>query len=285
MVRIAKVAIGLVVAVLSGGIVLAYLGKVEPFVSPSQLPGNPVYGFAAILVLFVAGGVLSDQLDRRAWLRMGRKVGLSAEGGLLPTGQPDLTGVVRGRPMRVRTVSGGGSGPNSSSTTYTVVETDLERPVEWSGMFGAGEEGMGSRAPDTGAVESTTIDGEFWMWGDVSEDVARAVLSGRVRDALGQLDSSSVSVGDVQSNLLAAVRDSIPEDSGSMTGSIASGMLDVAGVDGESGPATVVMHRTEGFLLNADTLERRAEAVAAVADEVERTDATKRPCDGTDSSP
>jgi len=147
MLRVAKVAIGLLVAVLSGGIVLAYLGMAEPFVSPSHLLGNPVYGFAAIFVL-------SDHLDRRAWLRMGRQVGLEPEGGLLPTGKPGLTG-------GVRTFSSGGSGRNSSGTTDTVVETDLERPVEWPGMFGAGEEGMGSRAPDTGSVEPVSFDGEF----------------------------------------------------------------------------------------------------------------------------
>jgi len=73
------------------------------------------------------------------------------------------------------------------------------------------------------------------------------------------------------------VRDSIPEDSGWVTGRIAGGMLDVAGVDGESGPATVETYRTEWFLLDVDTLERRAEAVAVVADEVERTDASELP--------
>jgi hypothetical protein len=45
--------------------------------------------------------------------------------------------------------------------------------------------------------------------------------------------------------------------------------------DGEDGPSEWVRVRTEGLLLDSTELERRIEAVAAVAESVERHEASR----------
>jgi hypothetical protein len=53
---------------------------------------------------------------------------------------------------------------------------------------------------------------------------------------------------------------------------MAEGMLSLAG-DGDSGPTTHVKYETRGMCLDADELQRRLDAVTAVAEAVDRTSA------------
>lgn len=279
MVRTTKLAVAAVVILLSAGIVLGYTGNAEPYVSQSDLPGEPAYGFVAVFVLALGGATVAGYLDSRAWRRMGRKAGLPPDGriSLFPNpdggnrqllGVPHLTGTVQGRSVRARTYTTGG-GRNRSSKTYTVVEADLETPVQWSAMFGVATGDWGQGIDGLDAMESNTIDGEFTVWGEIPEDLARDLLTPAVRDALRTLDDG-VSVGDIREATAGAMLDSIPEDSGSVSHKLARGMLGAA-MDGDGdSPSTVVVNKQRGLLTDPDELERRVAAVVALAESVER---------------
>lgn len=272
MVRRSKLALGLVVLLLAAAIGLAYAGMAEPLVSPDQLPGSPVVGGGAIVALVVVAAVASSYLDTGAWKQMGRQAGLTPGGGQFASGLPEesgkpvLAGTVEGRPVRARTYSTGG-GRHSSSTTYTVVEAELETPVDWSARFG----GPGRESPEDPGVDAAktqTVEG-VGVAGDVPDDLARGILSAAVRDALSTVDGA-VSVGDVKQNVVDDMIDTLPEGSGSMAETLARGVLN-AGSEGDGGPTRKVEHRDSGLLTDAAELQRRIAAVAAVADAVDRT--------------
>lgn len=280
MIRIPKLVLGLCVLLLSGGIVLAYIGLAEPYVSPSQLPGTLGHGFVGILVLALGAVVVASVLDSWAWRRMGRRAGFSPEGWMALVDNssegdrqflsvPDLTGTVHGRPVRARTYMVGG-GQDDSSTTHTVVETDLERTVGWSATVVAVPDDSASVVAGIDSGQWTTVDG-FAVIGDVPEDVARAVLSTRVQNELSGV--GSVHVGDAAHNIAGAMLDTIPDESGSLSHSLARGMLSPGTRSQQGSTAERVGHGQEGLLLDPTELERRAAAVAVVAEAVERTDA------------
>lgn len=281
MVRVSKVGLWGVVVLASAGIGLAYAGMAEPYVSQSQLPGNPGLALVAVVVLFLGGAVVSGFLDRWAWKRTGRRAGLSPAGFQLLknppngnrelVGNPDLVGTARGRSVTARTYNTGSNREGSSSRkTHTVVETELETPVDWTATFVPGGDGAAAEIPDFGSTEARAVDDEFAVWGEVPDDVAEEVLSGPVRTALLDLESN-VSVGNMGSHLLGSMREAVAGESG-MAASLAQGMLDAGSVDEPEGN-TRVEHREEGILLDAEELEHRMEAVAAVAKSVERVEA------------
>lgn len=282
MVRVSKVVLWLVVLPLGAGLFVTSIGIAEPYASPSDLPGTEFQGVIAGFGVVVVGLILSGLLDVLAWRRVGARAGLSPEGFVQlysnPPGgnwtffaKPDLTGTVRGRRVRARTYTTGG-GRHSSSTTYTVVETDLETPVEWTAMIApAGATEMDQMAGmETGGEDWTTIDGEFGVWGTLSDAEAQDVLTGNVRTALTTLDDGVV-VGDVGRTVLNQMAAAVPEGSDSTSATIVSGALNAVGADGEAEPSRQVNHRERSLLLDPDELQRRARAVAAVADAVERT--------------
>jgi len=117
----------------------------------------------------------------------------------------------------------------------------------------------------------TGVDGEFAVWGDLPEPAPADLLSGRVANALRTLDGG-VSVGDVGQQAIGAMAETVSEDADGTAGAIAETLLDMAGADDSSGPSRRVVHREEGVLFDPQELQNRAEAVAAVADAVERTE-------------
>lgn len=277
-----KVALWGVVVLASAGIGLAYTGMAEPYVSQSQLPGNPGLALAAVVVLFIGGAVVSGLLDRWAWKRTGRQAGLSPAGFQLLkkppngnrelVGNPDLVGTVRGRPVTARTYNTGSNRQGSSPRkTHTVVETELDAPVDWTATFVSGGEGAAAELPDFGSTEAAVVDGDVAVWGEVPQDVAEAVVSDEVRSALADL-GSNVSVGNMGSHLLGSMRETVAGESG-VAASLAQGMLDAGSVNEQEGN-TRVEHREVGLLLDGGELERRMEAVAAVAESVERVEAS-----------
>jgi len=278
--RTSKLLLWVIVVALSGGIILGYLGMAEPLVSPSQLPGSPVVGGAAVVFLLAVGAVLSGYLDRRAWTRVGREAGLAPggdagfddppgeSGGSSFLGEPTLSGTVDGRPVRAWTYSVSRS--EGSNKTYSVVEARLRNPVEWSGGFG-GDPDAGPENHEVDAVETRGVRG-IGVRGGVPDDVADRVGSGRVREALSGVDGE-VSVGDLKADFVDDMLDALPEESESMAGTFAKGMLGVAESGGE-GPSKTVGHRARGLVLDRSELDRRIEAVTAVADAVDRTNST-----------
>lgn len=284
LIRPSKLVLGLAVVLVGGTIVAAYTGVAEPFLTPSTIPGTPVQGFVAVGVAALVGIAGSAYLDRSAWKRTGRRAGLEPQAAglvgnppegnrqLLPA--PVLEGSAGGREVRARTYTvSTGSGDSGSSTTYTVVETALSTPVEWTALFGHGPTVPGEGLSKLGSMESTTVDGEYTVAGEVPADVGREILDDRVREALDDLEGG-VAVGDVQSATVDAMQESLEGADDSVAGTIAQGMLRLAD-DGEDGPSGWVRVRTEGLLLDSTELERRIEAVAAVAESVERHEASR----------
>ena len=274
-IRLSKLVLWLVVVVASGSIAAAYSGAAAPLVVPFSLPGGPVYAFPAVAAILVGGLAASAYLDRRAWRRMGERAGLSPESAglfenpsdgtreLLPA--PVLSGIVRGRRVRVRTHSTSSAG--SSNRTTTVVEADLERPVEWTAMLGRESDGGVASSPDLGPMEVTAVDGEFSVIGDLPPSVAEELLDQRVRDALSAVEGGVV-VGDVADAAVDAIRASLEGGDTSLLGGLADGMLGLVD-DGDDGPSERVVHRSEGLLLDGEKLERRLETVVAVAEAVD----------------
>lgn len=208
-----------------------YTGQAEPYVSPSQLPGGPLYMFGGAVVAFVAGLFVISSIDSRIksgqWKQVGKQANLTPERGGALSGKPDLTGTVDGRPVRARTLSRTrhGSGDYSSPTTdtFTLVETDLDRPSEQGLII----------APDGGKIvtesSSISIDAEAAQMHEAGlavlqvddvtivghdEIVARKIATGRSGDALQSLEANLVYIGDATRVVNSYLQNAGPEDSG-----------------------------------------------------------------------
>lgn len=260
-----------------GAVVVLYSGQAEPFLSPSQLPAaSPLVVFAGAAAVGLLGvGVVTVQ-ETRSFRAAGRRAGLTQDGrgGLL--GKPAFSGSVGGRTVRARTVkrkSGSSSRGSTNTATFTVVEADLDRPAE-AGLLVCPADGGRMR----GRLASIDIDPAH---ADVADDrlaavggteaVARAVVSGRARSALLELDGFDiVFVG----NASDALEEALPDVSDSRLASwFEAAVTDRVPVPGD---ASTVAIETEGLVLDGDRLRRQVEAVAAVADAFEEAAAGGR---------
>jgi hypothetical protein len=252
-----------------GSALVVVSGNAEPYVSMSDVPtGTPFPLFGGAFGAVLLGGVVVGRLTRRDWKRAGRQAGLApTERSLL--GKPELEGTVRGHTVRMRTVkrqtgSGGGSQTGgSSSSTYTVVEVDLNSPVhngimvttsEDTTVFGAGVEARN---------HAIYVDGIGVIGAD--ENVTRAVLTDRVREELrapSMLDV--VLVGDVSDTLLGAIRD----DSG-MFASMIYDKLEDKIEETNFADETTVSSEQKGILLDGTELARQVDALVAVTESFE----------------
>jgi len=277
MVRPSKLALALVVIGVSVGIGLAYAGMIESIVTPEQLPGPPPVAGLAVFGVLVMGVFASGLLDRRAWKQLGANVGLTG-GPRFESGPPDksdkgtLRGTVQGRPVRARTYSTGG-GNTSSNKTFTVVEAELQRPVEWHAVFGS--EAAPEETPDNemNAAQVQNVDG-MRVRGAVPEALAQDVLTPRVREAIASVEGP-VAVGDMKANVVEDMMDQL-DDAEGLGGTIAKGMMSVATDGEEAGASHNVQHRARGIVTDEAVLERRIEAVTAVADAVDRGQSAAR---------
>lgn len=263
-----------------GAVAVIYSGNAEPYVSASALP-SPLYvtGIGTV-ALVLAGWLLVSRRLAGLWRAAGRSAGLEAASGsglsALGLGsKPDLTGTVRNRPVRIHTVSrktGTNTEGSSNRTTYTVAETELEAPAapgfailrQSPGTTSDGDVDLG-----TASVQAVSIDDQFAAVAELSP-AATALVEGPARNQLLALDPGTVVlVGDATDPIESAV----PELSGdSFLGGLASDALTAAM---PTDPGTVAL-QTKGTTLDADALRRRAEAVAATANEFETAAADRR---------
>ncbi len=255
----------------AGVTIAAYAGEAEPYLSTPPLVVGEFTPFVVIVGAWVAGGTVVKLLKIRDWRSTGRRATLAPEGGGL-FGYPEFTGTVGGRTVRARTVerrtSSGGQG--SSTTTYTVVEADLDRASEAGVMIGPAGGARTSKTSTTvgfSAEEADVADGELAAKGS-SEAVARAVTAGRARDALLAMDDLDlVYAGDVAGVMT--------DEMGDMSDVPMGGMLADKVYDRIPGDASRVSTETKKLVLDADRLRRQTEAVAAVADAFEDATASR----------
>lgn len=254
-----------------GGFFLVVTGTAEGFVSASSVPSAPVGPpelslFAVTVVVFLAGTACIRLLQKLSWLRAGRTVGLSRDGGLFPT--PPLTGEVGSRAVRARSIDREerteGAGNESNTNAYTVVDVELQDPVEAGLVI--------RRADEAGLVGSTLGDDppegrdRIEAYDADEELTVGEVLSGSAQDALlepAHLDD--LTVGAAPQWLL--------DENGPITrsffGALGAGTL-AEQVDGDVHEAADrVTLESRGVVLSPSELERQVRAAIAVAESVE----------------
>lgn len=279
--------------ILVGGVVITvYSGNAEPYVSPSQVPQGPLGMFGGAAVAIVAGVVVITSIDSRIksgnWKQAGKRANLTPEGGGLLSGKPDLTGTVGGRPVRARTLTrkrgSSGEGSRSTTFTFTLVETELDR---------ASEQGL-IVAPDGGKIvagsSSISIDAEAgfiggaglaaFQDGDLTvvghdEAVARAVATGRSGDALRSLDANLVYVGDAAGVVNSYLRNAGPEGSGLGDRFLRKMARRKEGAfdDRIPGDGSTVSIETVQFVTDGDRLREWTEAAVDIAEAYEEATA------------
>lgn len=259
-------------AMLSAGFFIsAYTGNAEPYVSPSQLPGEGApYLFGGVVGAWLLGAFVVDRLKTRDWKAAGRAAGLTPDsGGLL--GKPDLTGRIGGRAVRARTIKrktgSGGDDGGSNKSTFTVVEADLAAPADDGLILGRAAGGASQGTAEFGdtSVSTETFDDGTWAIG-ADEASVRDLMTGRVRTAFETLgDVDGMLVGDAA----AVLTEGADEATDSRIGGFLAGSIASAIADKLSGDASTVTLETKGMVLDPKRLEQQAEAVAAVADAFE----------------
>lgn len=246
-----------------GTFVALYSGNAEFIASQSELPRPLWKAGAAAVGIAAAGWAVVAHRKSSAWRAMGRRLDLSVDsGGLGLFGTPDLRGTVQGRPVRVSTYTKtSGSGESRSSTTYTLVEANLDEHVENGVIVGRDDSGGTTTDDFEGMpVEKVSLDGGFVAIG-ATEGIADEILTTRVRNALsGPRELGMVSVG----NAVDTMMDAIPN-----TGGVFGWIAERASAANPAGDSSTVSNKTRGVLLDPDEVQRRLDAVVAVADAYE----------------
>ncbi|MFC7135375.1 MULTISPECIES: hypothetical protein [Salinibaculum] len=271
------------VVLVAFGVAAVSFGFAEPYISASAVPvGPPIALGGAVALLFLAA-LLNTMFNALVWRRMGQNLGLTPEGGINVFAKHDLTGEVDGRPVRVHTYEQGGGGDTDSSRTYTLVEAELDSPVEWSALVGppdrelsdlgraggatpdiAPDEESLADVPEFGETRTVTVQDGVAVWGDLSDERADALLTPRLERAVTDIEGG-VGVGDATGTMIDAMSEML-EGAEGLGASLAQGMLDLADGDRGKTPEATVTHEQRGLLLDDSTLERRVEAVVAAAD-------------------
>jgi hypothetical protein len=87
--------------VVFGGVIYVDLGRAEPWLSISDIPGGMTGGMAIGIVLFAVGGVVLNsritRIERAEWREVGREAGLRPAGDGRDTDETELTGTIDGR--------------------------------------------------------------------------------------------------------------------------------------------------------------------------------------------
>ncbi len=250
-----------------GTAVLVFTGQTEPVIAPSQLPTEPMVIFGGAAGAGIAGVLVVMHFQHRSWKAMGRKAGLTPDGGsVLPIGKPDLTGTINGRPVRVRIKtrkSGTSTEGGTNTTSYMVVETDLDQPADEGAIITRNEGQADTERIDFGStsVMSEPVDGGF-VTSAGSADLVRSVLSEPVEDTLREVHTvDRLLVGDAVSTLT----DAVPDMGDSLLGSVAESAMEMS----LSGDPSTVTHEMDDIFVDSGLLLRQVRAVVAVADAFE----------------
>lgn len=279
MLRRVKPILWLIALLIGLSLVLTAIGVAEPYASPSALPVSPTGGVLAGFAVVIGAVVLTSAIDVVVWRRMGATAGLPAQGLVTPHrnppaanrqffASPPLAGTVRGREVRARTFSRGG-GQHGSPTTHTVVQTDVDGPAELRGMIAPVDNQAIHHLPDvrTEAEHWRTIDGDVAVWGSITADQARAILSPRVRDSISAL-GTGITIGDVGQEIVDQFAEAIPDEEDTASATAARGFLSMGGST-DDGAAQQVSHPERRLERSAERLELRARTVAEIAEAVE----------------
>lgn len=273
-------------------------GVTEPYIarrSPPQLLPVILGG----IIVIAASGVGIRFVDVWLWEAIGRQVNLTPEeNGMHQSrlthkddatiGKAVLTGRIRGRTVRARVqtvkTKGRGSENSSRSKTYTLVGADLRGEVNEGAIVSRGDRPVGSRLSIN---RETTIRGQYGDLTEIedppyfaqtnAESLTRAVLSGRARNDLDEVESfglflignSQAVYEEMLSASLSSLDESMPEIGEFSLGSMlpSAGEL-AAGLD--RGDSATVTHQVEDVIREPDELERQVQAVVAVADAFDR---------------
>lgn len=250
-----------------GGVVAIMLGEAEPYISPTDIPGGGPGAFGVAAASILAGIFVISTVERRSWKKAGKKSGLEPEGGLHVFGRPAMTGSVHGRPVRVDTYKVKHStGEGTSSTTYTLVEAKLSKPLNRGFFFHRGDSvstHVDDDIPDQ--LQTQRVGGEFVVLGDIAPEIAEALPTPRVQSAYQDGGSAGVVVvGDPTDTIMSVVPDTGGGLAGAFTGMVADKFRDKEGFDAET-----VAYTRKGLMLDPEEMGSQVEAVAAVADAFE----------------
>lgn len=268
------------------GVAAVAFGFAEPYVPASTVPVRAPFALGGAFVAVFAAAMLNTAFNARVWRNMGRGLGLTPEGDINVFAKHDLTGEVEGRPVRVHTYSEGG-GEADSSRTYTLVEAELDSPVEWSAIIGPAdgkltdlgrsggavpdigpEEESLTEVPEIGGARTVTVRDGLAVWGDLESERADGLLTPRVERAVTDIEGG-VCVGDATGTMVDAISGMLDEADG-IGASLAQGVLDAAAGDRGRTPEATVTNEQRGLVLDESTLESRVEAVVASAEAAEQ---------------
>lgn len=258
--------------------------------------GLPVAAVLAFALAYV-GFKTSKLVESWQWEDVGQEVGLTPVEDGHPRelsndtswfGKAPLSGRVRGRPVRARVHTDAVPGDQtvdtdtSSSVTFTVVETDLDRAADGGvivnpvsgGFTDSAEEG-----PDAQNNELAAISDE--------KTHAEALIMGRAREALLQVDEiGHLFVGDAEAVFQEAIPDLDDLDTGMMPQSkskadkrahLRTASTHASGDIDHVGDEKTVTHRIKGTVLDPEKLERQMEAVVTAAEVYEEALKKDRP--------
>ncbi|WP_267164475.1 hypothetical protein [Halovenus salina] len=288
MVRITSILVG-VALVLTGGIIAVILGFASPFITPSMIPVGPPVAIIGAMLLPVIAGFLGSLITAGRWHKTARSIGFKTNFGRHGILKPELTGDVGGRPIRVYSYTSGGTPEGSSGTTYTHIEAELDRPLEWSAIVGKSDEEMTDLAqsggtipdiapneeslanlPEMGGTRTVSVEDGIAVWGDLPEERAETLLTPRLKQVI-TVDNPGVAIGDAAGMMIDALTARL-EKSDSHSATFARKALEAAEDDRTQTPKATVACDQRGLVLDATSLESHVELVVAAAEAAEQAE-------------
>lgn len=274
----------------TGSIIVVLLGFASPFIPPSVIPVDPPMAIIGAMLLPVIAGILGSLITAGRWHRTARSLGFEPNFGRKGILKPELTGEVDGRPVRVYSYNSGGGGEDGSGRTYTHIEAELDRPLEWSAIVGKSDENLTDMARSGGALPdiapdqeslaavpemgvNRTVDGEdgIVVWGTLPPERADELLTPRLKEVITAA-TPGVAIGDAAGMLVDALAVKL-EDAEGHGAALASKVLDAAAGDRSQTPKRTVAHDQRGLVLDATSLRSHVELVVAAAEAAERAEA------------
>lgn len=288
MVRITSVLVG-VALLLTASIIAVLLGFASPLITPSMIPVDPSIAIIGAMLLPVIAGFLGSLITAGRWYRTGQSIGFKPNFGHKGILKPELIGEVDGRRVRIYSYNSGGGPESSSGQTYTHIEAELNRPLEWSAIVGKSEEDMtdlarsGGALPDIapddeslasvtemGAAQTAADGDEITVWGTLSTERADELLTPRLREAI-TATTPGVAIGDAAGMVIDALTATL-DDADGYGAALAGKVLDAAEGDRTQAPRETVAHDQRGLVLDATVLESHVELVVAAAEAAERAE-------------